>query len=137
MANKSWAEKFGAAKEAEIKLVPTDMVGMKEGEKMLLPTPQLIDDFVRSIPPGQSVDTKEMRRALAASQNAEVTCPIVTGIHLRTVAEVAYERHQMGAPLSDVTPFWRVVRARQPLAKKLSCGISFVAKQRESEGLEA
>lgn len=135
MAKKSWQEKLESPAPEQIKPVPTDMVGMKQGQMMLIPTPRLIDEFVRSLPTGESLDMPGLRGALAAQQGAEVTCPITAGIHLRTVAEAAYEQHVQGAALDDITPFWRVMDKKAPVTKKLACGIDFVTEQREREGL--
>ena len=55
------------------------------------------------------MDLKTLRRQLAEKYKAEVTCPITMGFHLRTVAEAAFETHNAGARLSEVTPVWRVL----------------------------
>lgn len=135
MAKKSWHEKLNNPAPAQVKPVPNDMAGMKKGQQMLIPTPLMIDAFVRSLPSGQSLDLPGLRSALASQEGAEVTCPITTGIHLRTVAEAAYERHQRGTELADITPFWRVMDSKALVTKKLACGIGFVTAQREQEGL--
>ncbi|MEO1249461.1 MAG: hypothetical protein AAFW76_06430 [Pseudomonadota bacterium] len=135
MAKKSWHEKLNNPAPPQIKPVPTNMAGMKEGQLMLIPTPRMIDAFVRSLPNGEGLDMPGLRGALASQEGAEVTCPITTGIHLRTVAEAAYERHLQGAPLADITPFWRVMDKKTPVTKKLACGVDFVTAQREREGL--
>jgi hypothetical protein len=36
-----------------------------------------------------------------------------------------------------VTPFWRVIDERSPIAKKLSCGVDMVREQRERERISA
>jgi hypothetical protein len=133
---KSWTERRDARAEIEIKPAPVSIAGMKAGEIMLVPTPKLIDDFIRAIPRGGHIDVKAMRKVLAGRYEAEVTCPIYTGYHLRTVAEAACEALDRGAPLDDVTPFWRVLDARTPTTKRLACGEQFVAEQRRREGLQ-
>jgi hypothetical protein len=134
---KSWTEKFNAAASVEIKPAPVSMAGMRAGEIMLVPTPKLIDDFIRAIPEGAQVTVKSMRKALAKEHGAEVTCPIYTGYHLRTVAEAAHEMLERGTPLSDITPFWRVLDAKTPTTGRLTFGADFVAGQRAREGLES
>ena len=135
MAKKTWTEKFTAPVRHEVKPVPLDIAGMKKGEIMLIPSPRIIDAFVRKIPRGTSMDVKTLRQKLARRYKAEVTCPITTGFHLRTVAEAAYEAHMQGADVDEITPFWRVLDADTPTTKKLACGASFVARQRSREGL--
>ncbi|WP_034472415.1 hypothetical protein [Afipia sp. P52-10] len=132
---KSWTDKFNDPRPHQVKPVPVDIAGMKKGEIMLVPTPKIIDAFIARIPRGQGMDVKTFRAKLARTYKAEVTCPITTAIHLRTVAEMALERHQQGAKLAEVTPFWRVLDERTPVAAKLSCGTAFVKKQRKAEGL--
>ena len=41
---------------------------------MLIPTPRMIDAFVRELPLGVAVDVKAMRRALAATRET-TPCP--------------------------------------------------------------
>lgn len=133
---KSWSEKFNDPRPPEVKPAPIDIAGMKKGEIMLIPTPKIIDAFMRTIRRGVSMDVKTFRAKLARKHKAEVTCPITTGFHLRTVAENAYATHQNGVTLDQVTPFWRVVDANTPTAKKLSFGSAFIAQQRKAEGLK-
>lgn len=132
---KSWDEKFNDPRQHEVKPCPRDIAGMKMGEVMLIPSPKIIDAFIRTIPRGAAIDIKELRAKLAREYRAEVTCPITTGFHLRTVAEHAHAAHQRGVPLADIAPFWRVLDAKTPTTQKLSFGAAFVARQRKAEGL--
>lgn len=134
---KSWTEKFNAPARVEIKPAPMSIAGMKAGEVMLVPTPKLVDEFMRSIPLGRHVDVKTMRKMLAERHDTEVTCPIYTGYHLRTVAEAAHEALERGTPLEDITPFWRVLDAATPTTGRLSFGAEFVHQRRREEGLPA
>ena len=137
MARKTWREKFDDPTPYAIKPAPISIAGMKAGEIMLIPTPRMIDAFVRDLPLGVAMDVKAMRRALAAAHHgAQVTCPIYTGYHLRTIAEVACEAVAHGVPLAEVTPFWRVIGVETPLARKLPCGLAFVSARRREEGIE-
>ncbi|SDR55754.1 hypothetical protein SAMN05444161_6012 [Rhizobiales bacterium GAS191] len=134
-APKSWADKLEGARPPEVKPVPIDIAGMKKGEIMLVPSPRLIDAFMRAIPKGTGMDVKSLRRQLARQNGAEVTCPITTGFHLRVVAEAAFEAHQRGEPLGAITPFWRVLDEEAATSKKLSFGVEFIRKRRREEGL--
>ena len=135
MARKSWTEKLLDPKPHEVKPAPVSIAGMKKGEIMLVPTPGMIDAFIRAIPRGVSMDISSLRKTLAARHGAEVTCPITTGLHLRTVAEAASEAYQSGASLDEITPFWRVLDERTTTAKKLSAGFDLIVAQRRLEGL--
>ena len=132
---KSWLEKYNSAPPHQVKPAPMDIAGMKKGEIMLVPTPKIIDAFIAKIPRGTGMDVKTFRTKLAKKYKAEVTCPITAGFHLRAVAEVALEKLNAGAKLSEVTPFWRVLDENAPTTAKLSCGAAFVKKQRKAEGI--
>jgi hypothetical protein len=135
VAKKSWTEKLLDRKPHEVKPAPISIAGMKKGEIMLVPSPKMIDAFIRSIPRGQSLDVASLRKTLAEKHGAEVTCPITTGFHLRTVAEAALEARRGGAKLEEITPFWRVLDEQSPTTQKLSSGAALIAKQRRIEGL--
>ncbi|MGF6228172.1 hypothetical protein QFZ27_002127 [Inquilinus ginsengisoli] len=132
---KSWTEKLDDPRPHQVKPAPVDIAGMKTGEIMLVPTPRLIDAFIRAIPKGSGMDVPTLRRELASQHGAEVTCPITTGFHLRIVAEAAWEAHRRGTPASEITPFWRVLDGRAPTTAKLSFGDAFLHQQRRLEGL--
>jgi hypothetical protein len=132
---KSWTQKLQSGGEAVVKPVPINIAGVKKGQVMLVPTPQLVDEFIRAIPRGTSMDVKALRATLAAAHDAEVTCPITTGFHLRTVAEAAYESLNAGQSMATITPIWRVLDVNSPTTKKLSFDSAFITKQRALEGL--
>jgi hypothetical protein len=129
---KSWTDKFEAPAEPIVKPCPVAIAGMRPGQMMLIPTPKLIDAFIRSLPPGRSVSVKEMREGLARQHGAETTCPINTGFHLRTVAEAAMERAAGHPP---ETPFWRVIDETSPVFAKLSFDIDIIRHHRRLEGM--
>jgi hypothetical protein len=135
LAKKSWPEKLADAKPYEVKPAPIDIAGMKAGEIMLVPSSRLVDEFIRAIPRGASLTVASLRKALAIKHGAEVTCPITMGFHLRTIAEAAFEAHQRGASLDEITPFWRVLDEQAPTTRRLSFGPALIAEQRRREGL--
>lgn len=134
---KSWTERLNSPARHEVKPAPLDIAGMKKGEMMLVPTARMVDAWIRTIPSGSGTDVRTLRRELAREHKAEVTCPITTGFHLRTVAEAAYEAFTSGASLDEITPFWRVLDESAPTTGRLACGVSFVRRQRVREGLDA
>jgi hypothetical protein len=137
MTKKGWTDRLNDPRPHEVKPAPINIAGMKAGEIMLVPTARIVDTFIRTIPSGQSMDVKTLRQELARKYKAEVTCPITTGYHLRTVAEAAWEAHQSGARLSEITPFWRVLDEATPTTSRLACGADFVIRQREKEKIAA
>ena len=134
---KTWTDRLNDSRPHQVKPAPINIAGMKAGEIMLVPTPRIVDGFIRGIPTGQSMDVKTLRQKLARKYKAEVTCPITTGYHLRTVAEAAWEAHQEGAKISEITPFWRVLDEEAPTTSRLACGVDFVIRQRRKEKISA
>ena len=131
----TWAERVNSPKRHEVKPAPINIAGMKAGQIMLVPTARIVADFIRTIPKGVSMDVKTLRAKLARKYNAEVTCPITTGYHLKTIAEAAFEAHQQGAKLREITPIWRVLDESAPTTKRLSYDPAFIMDQRAREGL--
>jgi hypothetical protein len=132
---KTWQEKLNIERKPVIEKADKDFGGIKTGQIMLIPTPQLVDAYIRQIPPGKKADLATIRKDLAAEYHAETTCPLTTGIFLRIAAEAAYEAFEQGTPLHKITPFWRVIDEKSPTAKKLTFGTAFLKEQRNREGL--
>jgi len=98
MARKSWTERLNGDAPHELRRMARDTSSMKKGELALPPTARMIDDFIRAIPKGKTVSILDLRKRLARKHGADVTCPVYTGYHLRTVAEAACEARGRGAP---------------------------------------
>jgi hypothetical protein len=132
---KSWTDKLNAPEAATVKASPRTVGDVVEGQPMLVPTARQVDDFMRTIPPGTSMKVRQLRRAMALEHGAEVTCPVYTGYHLRTVAEAAYEAFTRGVPIQEIAPFWRVLDESTPTTARLTFGAEFVRARRRAEGL--
>lgn len=132
---KTWLEKYNSAKPHQVKVIDKRFADLPEGTKMFIATPKLIDAYINEIPKGMSVDMKTMRKDLALEHLAENSCPVTTSIFLRIVSEVAYESFLNGKKIEEITPFWRVVNSKMPIAKKLSCGKEFIEEQRKNENI--
>lgn len=116
------------------KLVPiSDGMAKRFGHgMMLIPTALELDAMVRKIPRGEVSTLAQIRSRLARWHNADLTCPLVSGIYLRIVAEAAEEDRQAGRP--DVTPFWRVVGDEGKLNPKFPGGVEAHAQRLRDEG---
>lgn len=132
---KSWSEKFAHPPKPSVSRLGKPYAGHTEGEKMLIPTPAVVAAYVAQIPPGESRTMPQLREDLAAAHHADFTCPLTAGIFLRIASELAWEQHQNGKPLAEITPFWRAVDVKSPMAKKLACGLDFILQQRQREGI--
>ena len=51
----------------------------------------------------------------------------------RIAAEAALEEIAQGKSVADVTPFWRVIDEKSPVAKRLPCGPEFIELRRQLE----
>ena len=132
---KTWQEKLNIDRKPVVEKADKGFGGIQAGQIMLIPTPNLVDSYIRQIPKGQHVDINTIRKDLAAEYDAEVTCPLTTGIFVRIAAEAAYEQYEKGTPLNKITPFWRVIDEKSNTAKKLSFGTALLKEQRKKEGI--
>jgi hypothetical protein len=132
---KSWTEKLNIDRKPVIEKATKDFGGIKAGQTMLIPTPKIVDKYIRDIPEGREVSPDRIRKDLAAEYRAETTCPLTTGIFIHIVAEAAYEEYEHGKALNKITPFWRVISKKSPTAKKLSFGTKLLDQQRKKEGI--
>jgi hypothetical protein len=132
----SWTEQFNQSSHTWISPVPAGRKRMIPGQKMLYPSAQTVDETVRKIPRGTSIDRRTLREQMADAYEAEVTCPVTTAKMMRIVAEHAIESLDRGTPVEMVTPFWRAMDPKASEAKRLSRGADFVASMRAAEGLK-
>lgn len=134
---KSWEEKFNSDKPHQVKQIDKDFADIPAGAQMLIATPRIIADYLNQIPEGYGTDVKKIRTDLANEYGAQYTCPVTTGIFLRTVAEFAHEQIEAGKALTEVPPFWRAIDRKSNTIKKLSFDKGFIADRRLAEGLPA
>ncbi|MFY7840519.1 MAG: hypothetical protein ACOVP7_09590 [Lacibacter sp.] len=134
---KTWIEKRDISNELKVEVIDKDFADMKKGEKMLVATPLIVEDYIRHIPKGKEGSLAQMRKDLAAEYHADKTCPVTSGIFVRIVAEAAYEEFEKGKPISKIAPFWRIINQKSPAAKKLTFGTDFLIEQRRKEKLES
>lgn len=132
---RTWAQRLQTSAPAVVKRAPINIAGIKAGQVMLVPSAAEVDAFVRRIPQGHHMDVRALRQLMASAHQAEVTCPITMGFHIKTVAEAAYEAYTEGRAIQEITPFWRVLSSSSPTLGKLSFDSAFVAHLREQEGL--
>lgn len=133
MATKTWQQKFDQRKEPEVKRIDKRFADIPENALMLIATPKIFAEYIEQIPAGTLVSMSDLRKDLALTHGATHTCPVTTGIFLRIVAELNYEKYQAGTPLKEITPFWRAIAQNSALAKKLSFGADFLQKSLAAE----
>jgi hypothetical protein len=132
---KSWQQKFDNGRSPVLESADKDWAGIPAGEKFLISTPAEIDAYIKKIPDGKAVSFATLKKDISLEHGTPYMCPLTAGIFTRIVAERAFEQLQNGLPEKDVTPFWRVIDLKMPLAKKLSFGTEFIREKRSAEGL--
>lgn len=130
----TWSDKLSSPKVAQKKILDKSVAGMPAGSLMYISTPQEIDQYINSVPYGNSKTIQQMRDDLAKNNQADCTCPLTTGIFLRIVAEAAFERMNQG-DCENVTPFWRVIDLKASIVKKLSFDSSIIQRMRDEESI--
>lgn len=96
----------------------------------LVPTPPMVEGFVRSIPWGRSLDLAAMCAILAERHGASSASAEAVAAHLRAIATEGCAALERGADPARVTPFWRVRDAAEE-----DGFASIVRARRRAEGL--
>jgi hypothetical protein len=123
---KTWREKLEADQKRKVVDNP------RGGGTLLIPRPLDVDALVRKVQTGKLVIVDQIRRRLAKDYGSDSTCPLCTGIFLRIAAEVAEEDLTNGA--TEITPYWRVVKADGGLNEKFPGGVDAQATHLKEEG---
>jgi hypothetical protein len=117
-------------KEPKRVVLETRFAGIDAGSILYVATPDIVADYVRKIPAGQTRSIPQMRRDLAKKNKADATCPVSTAIFLRSVAEISLKQMAEGAASREVTPFWRIVDPGSPIAKRMALEADWIEAQR-------
>ena len=133
---KSAAERLRDSKPEKRVVLDKDFAGVKAGQTLYVANPNTVDQYVRAIPAGQSRSIVQMREDLAESKDADATCPVSTAIFLRISAQAAIDEMEGGRAKEDIAPFWRVLRASDKIASKLSIDRQWIDTQRVLEDLD-
>jgi len=129
---KSWREKLETNQQPKVIQLSPEQAGRLGSENMLVSCPQEVDRLIREIPTGELATITELRGALARRHNADLTCPISTGIFVRIAAEAAEEDRTGG--LAQITPYWRVLTRDGRLNEKFPGGTEAQTRRLQQEG---
>jgi hypothetical protein len=132
MASK-WQAMLGKKKSPKLVVLDKDFAGIKAGSRLFIATPQIIDDYIRRIPAGQTRTIEILRNELARKYECTATCPVSTAIFIRIAAEAALEELADGEALHAVAPFWRLIDPDSKVAARLKVDPEWIAAQRASE----
>ncbi len=130
---KTWRERIAKAKPAKTVTLEKPFAGVPAGQRLFIPSPQVVAAWLDAVPPGQTRTPEAMRADLARSAGADATCPVASAYSLRMVAEAALEALREDQDSAAVAPFWRVVAPGTSLAAKLSCDAAEIAHRRAIE----
>lgn len=117
------------AKQPKRVVLATPFAGIAAGSTLYVATPDIVAEYVRQVPPGETRTIIRLRNELARRNRADAACPVSTAIFLRSVAEVALKQLAEGVPRDDVVPFWRVIEADSKIAKRLPVDADWFAAQ--------
>lgn len=129
---KSWREKLEKQAEPKITDIPDSWASRIGHGKMLVPTALLVDKAIRAIRKGRLLTINDIREKLADEFNADITCPLTTGIFLVIAAHTAEEDKLAGKKV--VSPYWRVIRNDGSLNPKFPGGVERQAAYLKQEG---
>ncbi len=130
---KTSRDRIAKAKPAQIVTLEKPFAGVPAGQRLFIPSPQVIADYLAAVPAGQTRTPEAMRADLARTAGADAACPVATAYSLRMIAEAALEDLRAGKDSAAAAPFWRVVAPASPLAAKLSCDAAEIAHRRAAE----
>lgn len=133
---KSSEQQVNVNTDIEIKVLGKSFWGHEVGYKMLSPTPGVILHYINQHNAGIRLEVITMRDEPALTCDPDFTCPLTSGIFLRIVAEMNYEKYAQGAPLETICPFWRIINPTSKLGGKLSFGTEFIREMRQKEKID-
>ena len=135
----SWLNKMQPSAVPKVNTLKKAFAGIPAGGTLYISTPNEVKRFIHAVPSGTALTQAALRQKMikvrGKADKADDACPVCTGIFLRIVAEAAWEELQNGTPLTEITPFWRVVEPSSSMATKLTCGVAFVEEMRAREGI--
>ncbi|MBK9109581.1 MAG: hypothetical protein IPM92_14710 [Saprospiraceae bacterium] len=128
----SWNVKMDKPALPEIKTGPVEWNERFGGNKMVIPTPRLIEKIIFEIPTSKTLKLTQLREHIAEECKADYACPLTTGIFLRIVAEYAEELKKEGE--LKIPPYWRIIRDDGSLFEKFPGGIESQMEKLIKEG---
>ena len=133
MANenkKDFNKMLNAPMETKIVTLDADAAQKWGGSTMVVAPKKDYDELIKQIPKGKLVTTNELRKNIAKKYGTDITCPLTAGIFTNIVAWASYQRS------TDITPYWRVVKAKGELNNKFPEYPTLQKQQLEDEGFE-
>ena len=103
---KTWMEKLADAKTKTPE--PRQFYCEKSKQRFVIPTVREIEEYMRGVRKGRLTTMEQMSESFRAKYQADVCCPMTTGIFAWIVAHAADERERSGH--KRVVPWWRTLK---------------------------
>ena len=130
---KTWTEKLADAKGLpKVEKIAGRMRKTWGTGTIAIPSPREVDAIMRKVPDGKLITINEIRARVAKKHKATIGCPMTTGIFAWIAAHAADE--QAAAGKSQVTPYWRTLKAGGELNPKYPGGLARLRSLLEAEG---
>jgi hypothetical protein len=118
----SYRDRYERSRPSYVKVNDKRFADLPAGTTVLVPSPRDIEAEIRGLRDAETLTFAELRERLAVRHAADGTCPVMTSMNLRLVAEIALAELDDGMPADAVTEVWRVIDPRSTLAGKLPGG---------------
>jgi hypothetical protein len=129
----NWAAKLAKPRNVKRVRIDAPFAGIPAGSMLFVGTPNIVANYAKKIPHGETRTIERMRRDIARNNDCDAMCPVSTAIFLRMVAEGAWDELQAGKTPDKVVPFWRLIEPGSTIAKKLRADSAWLAHQRDIE----
>jgi alkylated DNA nucleotide flippase Atl1 len=130
---KTWREKLADSKDLPKVVKITGKMAKRWGKgTCAIPAPREVDAIMRKVPDGKLITINEIRACVAKKHKATIGCPITSGIFAWIAAHAAEEAALAGE--SDITPYWRTLKAGGELNTKYPGGVERLKSLLEAEG---
>lgn len=149
MSPRSPQQRYDSARPSYTKVNKERFADLEAGTSVLIPSPQDIEGVIEDLAPAETLTLTELRQQLAQRHGTDGACPVMTGMNLRIVADLALEAIDAGHDPaeasglvagdegdsdegdSEVVPFWKVVEPTSSLASKLPGGPARIRQLRK------
>ncbi len=128
-----WRDRASKPRRSKRVTLESPFAGLPKGTILFVGTPAIIRDYIGSIPEGEVRTLQRLRRDIARANRCQAMCPVSTALFLRMIAEVAWDELLAGREVSEVTPFWRVIAPKTPIARRLRVPEAWLLEQRQLE----
>lgn len=100
----TYQERYDSARPSYIRVNDKKFADLPAGTTVLIPSPSDIEHELNGLAADEHITLTELRQRLAERHDADGTCPVMCGMNLRIVAELALEALDAGLPKAEVVP---------------------------------